>query len=252
MEEKRLVFETYQPTDLEEIKANVSRSLTLGLPEANCGPIPLLRVVANGPSALDAPLGVDDVPTLALNNALELFAQADKAPTYWAACDPQELVADFLVDLPETTTYLVASKCHPRVFERLKNRDVRLWHVNDVPIDPKLRVVASAGTVTLTAFRLMASLGWRKFETWGWDGCYINGLDHAIRQKHNADDMTVKIFGKDYATTAPWMAEANEAVRQLSGSDCDFIINGGGMIGTIFEMLGLPHIQIPEEFRSNT
>src|SRR5580765_5062864 len=168
-------FVVSTPVSDEDLVANVRHALTLGLPElcdfeyAWNGP---LTVVASGPSALKAPF---DGKTLAINGALGLFTRAGRAPTYWVACDPQELVADFLDEMPESTTYLIASKCHPKVFERLRDRKVILWHVHDEctwELTKERQPVARAVSVTICAFELMARLGWRRFDTWGWDGCF--------------------------------------------------------------------------------
>src|SRR5215469_5748983 len=99
------------PVDMDGLIANVRWSSALGLPELRDFEYPreeTLNIIANGPSARGAPL---DGPTLAINGALKLFTDMGRAPTFWTACDPQPLVADFLRNPPEETVYLVASKC---------------------------------------------------------------------------------------------------------------------------------------------
>src|SRR6185369_7368494 len=109
-------FDIRTPADELTIRAHVAHANTLGLPRSNQD-AKVLRVIANGPSAVLAPL---DGPVLALNGAIQLFHNSGRVPMFWAACDPQELVADFLPDNPpRETIYLVASKCHPKVFEKL-------------------------------------------------------------------------------------------------------------------------------------
>src|SRR4051812_23421948 len=114
----------------DQIRRNMDYALSLGLPEADGGPLKHLTVVANGPSARHLPLWPEG-DTLALNGALKLFRTKGASPTYWAGCDPQPMVADFLDDPPDSTIYFVASKCDKAVFDALKGRDVRLWHIAD-------------------------------------------------------------------------------------------------------------------------
>lgn len=177
----------------DDVPSNIEHALSLGLPEADSEPLRQLTVLANGPSALDAPLNGE---TLALNGAYGLFFNSGTRPTYWAACDPQrDLVLNFLdMPLSKETIYFVGTKCHPDVFKRLEGYDVRLWHISDYPSPKPVRTVHTACSVTLVALGLMRRLGYRKFEIWGWDACFIDGKHHAI-ETHDLEpeDMTVTV-----------------------------------------------------------
>ncbi len=231
-------FDVHTPVNDEGLVANVQHALSLGLPELRDFEYPwngALTVIAGGPSARKAPL---DGKTLALNGALRLFTKAHRAPTYWAACDPQELVADFLTDAPLSTTYLVASKCHPSVFERLREHNVILWHVFDEATYPLIadRAPASrACSITTTIFEVMARLGWRRFDTWGWDGCYMDGDAYAVPQPHSGQDITVMNGEVSYHTTVNWAVEIDDANLALRGFPFPIHIHGGGLIGEILK-----------------
>lgn len=227
-------FETVVPVDDAGLAANVTACLALGLPEVGYA-LPRadrLTIVANGPSALYAP---HDGPTLAVNGALGLFEQG---PTWFAGCDPQEHLADFLKDPPRETVYLIASKCHPAVFEALKHRTVLVWHVDDHATwdlvqdrDP----IMSGVSITICAFELMSRFGFRGFDTWGWDGCYLDGRDHAVPQRIVPTNITMEVGPKTFATTTTWALEGQNAHQKLS--ELDISIHGGGMIGAIFDYL---------------
>jgi hypothetical protein len=200
-------FQVNTPLDEPTIRRHIEASRGRGYPEA-LGEPQALRIIAGGPSALQAPL---DGPTLALNGALRRFTSQGLAPTYYACCDPQEMVADFLKDAPESTIYFIASKCHPAVFDALKDRDVRLWHLDDyVPGG-----VSSAPSITLVALNLFAQLGWRAYDIWGWDACYKDGKHHAFDQGHNADDRTLEVGDRIFKTTTTWALEAQTAGQIL-------------------------------------
>lgn len=223
-----------------DIPAHVQSALARGLPELGVR-VPrgdALKIIANGPSARNAPL---DGPTVALNGALKLFTDAGRAPTYWAAVDPQAMVAGFLTDAPRETTYLVASKCHPSVFDALADRKVIVWHADDPStwdvVKHKLPVAAVC-TVTLTVFEVMHRLGFRTFETWGWDGCYIGGAAHASGQGTSGDFRTIKVGSRRFDTTTNWALEAQAAHRYLNLVPRDVTVVGPGMIGAILNFLG--------------
>lgn len=227
-------FDIRTPLDAERIGKHIAHARSLLLPEADSDPIETLHIVANGPSAAGAPRITFGKTVLAVNGALQLFEEAGVWPDYWAGCDPQEHLADFLTDPPAETTYLIASKCHPTVFEALKDRTVKVWHIDDHDCGPYVRRVGTAVSVTLTAMSLMARLGWRRFEVWGWDGCYLDGQDHASPQTHARDnDVTVEIGDRLFKSTGTWAAEAKDAAHQLSIFDwfgIEVIIHGDGMI----------------------
>jgi len=211
--------------------SHVASSLARGLPSADDLIVKdHLSVVANGPTALqlNAPPG----PLLAVNGALRLFTGC--GPTYWAACDPQQLVVNFLDDPPENTKYLIASKCHPDVFDRLKNRDVYIWHVEDQETE-HLNPVPTAVSITLCAIQLFARLGVKRFDTWGWDGCYLDGRSHAAEQAHNVNDRMIGVGPAVYHTTPTWAAEADDACQLFIGADYEVNVHGGGMFGAILD-----------------
>ena len=184
-----VAFDIVVPTTNQALNDNVRHALTLGLQEADDRNMPL-NIVANGPSARGLKFkGM----TMALNGAHNLPAFKRKGPDMWAACDPQELVADFVKRPKKRTTYLVASKCHPKVFERLKGRDVRLWHLSDVEFTQG-RIVPCATSVTLTALLLAQRLGARRIDVWGWDCCFAeDGTHHASTGDMNPNAHTIDV-----------------------------------------------------------
>lgn len=222
------------------IRANVAACLERELPEVQpqAAQLAALTILANGPSARRASF---KSPVMALNGALSLFVADGGHPTYWAACDPGEVVAEFLIGAPEKTTYFVASRCHPAVFDALKDRNVFVWNVAE-PITHDLLGghcgVPCASSVTLCAFGLARMMGFKRFETWGWDGCYEGRLAHATPQAQPADRATVNIgaqHGQEYETCGTWLFEAREAKHVLHRDAIKVRIHGGGMFGAILE-----------------
>jgi hypothetical protein len=243
-------FELRTPLDGATIRAHIQAALSRGLDEVEISAPrdERLTIVANGPSSLQAPMMGAPVespiesPTLAINNALRLFVDRGIAPDYWMASDPQACVADYLHDAPRDTVYLVASKCHPAVFDALRDRRVVLWHCAEPGTLDLLTgrlVIQSSITVTLCALNLMPVLGYQRLATWGWDGCYLDERDHAASQPHHRDrsrDINIQVGpGQQFTTTTSWAAEAQEAVRLFQAVPRDVIVHGGGMIAAILD-----------------
>ncbi len=227
-------FKIRTPLNDEAIREHIRQAHTLGLQPALHRP-PALTIVAGGPSALDAPL---EGPTLALNGALAaVFNPEGLTPTYYAACDPQQHLADMLRNPPEETIYYIASKCHPDVFAALKHRDVRIWDVGThIPGG-----IASACSITLTALNLFTQLGYRDYDVWGWDACYQDGRHHAGDQPHigSEHDRWIEIGDQTFHTTTTWAWEAETAIQllpvlQVVGTKVT--IHGSGMMRALREL----------------
>lgn len=240
-------FDIRTPADGDTLVRQVEHALSLGLPELRDFEYPWqgkLTIVASGPSARFAPLGGK---TLAVNGALKLFTDQGLAPTYWAACDPQEMVVDFLAEAPKETTYLIASKCHPAVFERLKDHNVVVWHVHDEATWALLEhraPVATMVSITCVSFELMARLGWRDFDVWGWDGCVMDGLENAHPQVNAGERKNILLGDLMYQSSCVWALEAQNALLGLRGFPFPIHIHGGGMFGAILKLAMPTRIKI--------
>lgn len=243
-------FDVRVPVAPEGLVSNVQHALSLRLPELRDFEYPradALNIVASGPSSEHAPLNETCV---SLNGSLRLFNQRGIAPDFWAGCDPQAMVADFLTDAPKGTTYLVASKCHPAVFEALQGHEVVVWHVHDDATWDLLSdrfPVSRAVSITICAFELMARVGFRKFDTWGWDGCFMDGQGYFVPQPFNPAKIDVDVGGvHTFPTTPTWALEAQDALTALRGFPFPIHIHGGGMTGEILSMLN------PSRFTTDT
>src|SRR5579871_2126319 len=178
-------FTVTTPGEPEAIKARMAANEARGLPEA-AAERPVV-IVGSGPSARDAALWAfleanPDQPTCAVNNALRLFLEHRQTPTYWVACDAEQRVAEFVADAPKDTIYLVGSKVHPDVFDRLRDRDVRIWRLDEFGRQSDAFHVPCAVSVTLCAQSLLRLMGYNVFRHWGWDCCFLDGKDHASPQ----------------------------------------------------------------------
>lgn len=232
-------------TPRNDLRAHIDHALSLGLPEAESSHRQI-SLIANGPGAL----GYDfDTPgeTIAVNGALKLFTDRGKAPDYWICCDPQGpgdntvTPIDFLSgELPDRTTYLVASKCHPGLFERLKGKDVWLWHVNDVPV-PGKRQIPCAVSVTICALLLLhrPPFSYTRVDTYGWDCCF-SGEDHHAGPgalSNTPGRIIIEVGDGDfYNSTSTWACEVRDAtgvLPVLRWCGTDVVIHGPSMLAAI-------------------
>jgi hypothetical protein len=241
-------FSLCTPASDSQLAQNVAHALSLGLKSTQARK--RLVVVANGPSAKSAPFDTD-LPTLALNGALRQFQERGLAPTFWAACDPQPLVADFVRNAPKATTYLVASKCHPDVFKTLMDQGIEpvLWHVADTDIPGHVRAPLCCSITMCSMWEMRQAFGFTDLDVFGWDGSYLDGEHHAGDARvPNPTDVTINIGGRivgdeiiggrNFETTHSWAAEADfsQQFHQLARYyDINVTIHGDGMMKAMQE-----------------
>lgn len=217
----------------EQRLSHVRSALSRDLPEIELGKsrTGALHIYANGPSARSAK---KKWPCMALNGALGLFRDHE-APTYWAACDPQALVAGFVTHAPLCTTYLLSSRCDPSVFEALAGRSVMLWHQTDEFGELRGRnMMPESPSITLSAIYLAVYMGWRKIVVHGWDGCFSGGKSHAVDQESAGDIVRAEFNGIVYDTTDAWLAEMQDAVTVVKSLPMAHITaTGDGLIASM-------------------
>lgn len=227
---------------IDSARRNIQSALRRGLPELQPqGPqlMPLM-IMAPGPSGARARRSTPAV--MAVNGALKIFAAQGGAPSFWAGCDAGPALAACIPDEPPAqTTYFVASRCAPQVFDALAGRNVVVWHLAEPAVADLLMgrfVVPTATTVTLCAMWLGYAMGFRRIETWGWDGCYMADAPYSIAQAPTGSRHKVSIGspeGPSFDTTGTWLDEAREARAVLDEAPFSVKIHGGGMFAAILK-----------------
>ncbi|MDE1145705.1 MAG: DUF115 domain-containing protein [Azospirillaceae bacterium] len=242
---ERVDFIAELPLSGDAIRAHIRHALGLALPEVAAGSLAgqAAMLVANGPSAHQAPLGPGrDRVSVALNGALGLFTARGLAPDYFVACDPQSLVADFLRALPARTTYLIASRCHPSVFDALRDRRVLLWHLDEdeaiSEIGDRARIGAGL-SVTNAALMLFHHMGARCLDIWGLDcSATADGVHHAGPGSIRGPYQPIRVGDRLFQSTPVWAAEAQQFLLHLHTIDADVTVNGDGMLAAILAEFG--------------
>lgn len=167
-----------------------------------------------------------DGDVIAINSAIGFLLDHGVVPRWAMLWDASPLVENFAVPHPDIT-YLVASRCHPKVFERLRGCKVVVWHAGGdhdiVNVLQRPEVIAkqaqeepliNGGSAGVTrAIFVAVALGYRDLHIFGADSSYLNDDTHVRGSVVPEKDVFFAIGNnppKWFRTTPEWAAQVEE------------------------------------------
>ena len=165
---------------------------------------------------------------IAINSSLRFLLERGIVPKWAMLWDAAEIVAEFLSLARHATphpdiTYLVAARCHPYVFEKLRGCKVVTWFAaGDYDIDDYMRKkgindpAIKGGSAGVTrAMYLMATLGYTHQNIFGADSSYSdNNASHVNGSLVNEKTLKVWVGNghgrRMFSATPEWCEQVNE------------------------------------------
>lgn len=234
----------------DEVERNVLATLASeyvpfnGLLGKSSGPV---SIVGSGPSLKRTYQNlVGDV--IACNGAHDFLIERGIVPRFCMMFDAHEHMSDFVTPDPNVT-YLIASRCHRSVFEKLKDSRVVVWHAKGDPcldglladagrMEPMLH--GGSAAVTRTLF-LAHAMGWKEVHLFGADSSFEDDEHHVGRTLVPEDEMRVWAGGGWFRTTA-WMAGQVEDFKlmapDLTWLGMQIVLHGDGLLPAIARIMG--------------
>ncbi len=201
-----------------------------------------IAVVCYGPSLKDNwPDVLRYNSIITCSGAHKFLIENDISPTYHLDVDPREHKIELMGTPHPRVEYLMASCCHPKMWEHLEGMDVKLWHVfsneeESKRILPKNEYAITGGSSAGHRAIMMAYfLGYRDIHVFGMDGC-VKETSHAGKHP-NAIEKTKSITynGKEFQTTTSLLycaKELHNELNQMPGAKFHF--HGQGLTQEIF------------------
>lgn len=200
-------------------------------------------LVGSGPSVRDEVESIRKQqeagnPIIAIKDAHNWLLSQGIIPDYAVAVDPQPNRWECFKLRHPDVKYMIASQCHPNMFEHLKNHKVFLWHlyIKEGQTYPPNSLLVTGGTTSgLRAITLFYSMGFRRFELYGYDSCITNG-ELRLDGKQPEKIIDVIVGNRRFKCDPPMAAQANE-FQNLYTTMPDMIVhsNGYGLITAILE-----------------
>ncbi len=177
----------------------------------------------------------------ALNGVAKFLNDRCILPTFQVLVDPREHNVALMGKAKE---YLIASQCHPSVFDAVEGEEIGLFHmagsaqglVNETLIGGNV-------TVGLVAPCLVYTLGYREMHLYGYDSSYADGEHHAYAQDQSDQEQKIlEVFVEVDGVMKPFttnyaMAKQAEMFPKTAELLCDagasMTIHGTGLLPTI-------------------
>lgn len=238
-----------------EMNANVAATLDRGytsiLPYLYSEPDGTVSICGAGPS-LGETLSELKGDVFAVNSAISYLLERGVVPKWAMIWDCAEICERFAIPHPDVT-YLIGSRCHPKVFKRLKDCKVVVWHADgDHNIMPFLEgkkvkePLIKGGTTGVTRGIYVAyALGYRDFHVFGADSSYSeDGRTHVVSSLVHEHRMKVMIAGRWFDTTAQWAAQIEEMkiiypMFKRSALQAEITVYDKGMMAWIVQLMDM-------------
>tara|TARA_Y100000310_G_scaffold181396_2_gene181335 strand:- start:8689 stop:9459 length:771 start_codon:yes stop_codon:yes gene_type:complete len=220
MELQRLKIESEPFGTREGIEENIQYALSLGLPKlipAICANDGTFVVVGSGPTVKDF---VEEIreekalnrPICGVKGAYDFLVENEITPHFYLSVEPRDRP---LLHPQKDSLFLVASRCHPNMFKKLKDYQVLVWNAwggeFEQPFYENDLAYGGGSTSGLRAISIGYILGFRKFHLYGFDSCLIGGEKRIGQGDVHGDikTMSVIVGGKHFTASIAMAEQAN-------------------------------------------
>lgn len=258
-------------TIMQQVNVNIRRGLPQAQPHATNNEV--VALVCGGPSLVThekelVEAAWSGAKVVCVNGTYQWCIDRNIKPSAVVMLDAREFNVRFLETPVKGCRYLLASQCHPRAFELCADRDVTIWHCcsggeleHAVLREFYFNRVFPIGlgtTVTIKSIQLLRMLGFKSFDIFGFDSCWMKSSrysipefgeyrHHAYDQKENdSDGRLLAVFkpnGREdlmqQFTCAPWHIRQAKDFQNLihdHGNDFRLNVRGDGLIATILKL----------------
>jgi len=210
-----------------------------------------LMMVAGGPSTNDFKEEIilkrqAGMPLVTFNGSYNEMIRWGLKPSLQIIVDAREFNKRFLDPIIPNCKYLLASQCHPSLFDLVPKDQLLIWHcgiqqkaydVLDRIYDKVWYPIPGGSTVVLRSIVLLRLLGWWHFHVYGLDSCLMGDEHHAYSQSENDNEPLVEVTcGDKVFRCTTWMAtQAQEFIDQMKllSDEVSLSVYGEGLIAHI-------------------
>lgn len=243
--EGKLTWDFFLNNINENLKRDIPRlfdKLPLSSAEGTCA------LVAGGPSLITQ---LDDLKKFngdifSCGTVHDFLIGNGIIPKYHVVLDPDVETVDFITKPQKEITYLLASQCHEKTFEALKNNKILMWHAfismddEGTPLSDfnGEKSIRGGDGVVLRAYPLASLLGYKQFHFFGFDCSFPLDCKDQHVYRYDLPDMeeqvSVSIDGNKYYTTFGLMIQLKTFITYISLSQgLEFVVHGDSLVSAV-------------------
>lgn len=248
----------------DQIIYHVAHNIRLMLPQVkpHTANNNIVALVCGGPSLVThekelVQAAWDGAKVVCVNGAYRWCIERNIRPSAMVMLDARKFNVRFVDQDVPGCRYLLASQCHPEAFRITHNRDVLIWHacssgqseldmLNEYYFNRCFPVTIGT-TVAIRAISLLRMLGFKSFDIFGLDSCWIDTAHHAYQQSENDKDQRISVWlrpkGRDDFSAqficSPWMMKQADDFQRLireRGNDFRLNVRGDGLIASMLRI----------------
>jgi hypothetical protein len=240
-------YPTRTPLTLECELRQIEQAVNTGIPRLDMAPIrhDTLSVVGYGPSLNETWKEITH-PCISTSGAHDFLIDRGFVPDYHAQCDGRDHQVKFLSTPHPEVTYVMATVCHPRIWEQLKGFNVLLWHnchgehvikwIGER--DPNGLLVAGGSNIGLTAIHLGGIMGFRNFKLFGLDCNFKDFKRHADKHPDPIQQSVIRRWTDRKWFTSPQMSNAVDEFLDLAkNKELKFEVFGDSLLKDCYEQV---------------
>jgi len=170
-------------------------------------------------------------------------------PTWHVEVDPRPHKVQLIGPPHKDVEYLIASTCHPAVFDHLEGMNVKLWHVFATD-EESLRVLppgewalTGGSGVGLRCMNIARFFGFREQHIFGMDGSEKDGEKHAsLHPMQPKDKIPTPYGGRTFLSTPSMVECARQTFHELNQmSDVNATFYGDGLV----QAMAKDYVRVP-------
>ena len=253
----------------DQILANIRSSIRRGYPQVRpqSKNTDAVLLIGSGPT-LNDPGILDEIKErhfagakiVTMNGAYHWCLEHNLRPSTQIALDARPSNARFVTPAVPRCRYLLASQCAPELWDAVEGRPyVWIFHASTGATGPikdlldayylkRWYGVGGGVTVATRAISLLSALGYVRFDLFGVDSCWLEGVHHAMPQPENANDkmftFTLEVpddpGNRAVFRCSPWQLRQFEDFLQLIRVNSEHFllhVHGRGLLATALRML---------------
>ena len=213
------------------LKRDTPRFMSLPLLQARNQP---LAIVGGGPG-LNKRIGEIRQFTniMVCGSAHDHLISKGVIPTFSVAVDAKEDAVNWFTNPQKETTYLLASQCHPNMFDKMADHKIAMWHFkgqldNEEDYFKEERTINWGCMVGVLSVQMALFLGFQELHFFGMDASH-DGENH---HSYDVGDDEVKIFedrtvfecnGKPFLSTMALISQMEHFFDVFASSDGQYI-----------------------------